>query len=374
MLTFTQAKIRKNLIVVEKAKARYTAFVRKELVKDLSRWFKKNARTLPWRSDPEPYAVWLSEIMLQQTQVATVIPYFDRFLKKFPEITHLADAPIDEVLKLWAGLGYYSRARNLHKGAQAIATRIRSSQGFPNTREEWLAIPGVGEYTAGAVSSIALNQREAIVDGNVERVLSRLNAWTKRDPKKIQVWEEARALVAEKSAEPRVLNQALMELGALVCRPKNPKCDECPLSDYCKGKKHPERYPEPKAKVNWKKLHEDKWVIVRGSGLGLELYLEQNAVGSWRDGLWDFPGAIKGQVLPKAELRTEFQTKYVVTNHKITRMHRVFSVPAELRLKMNSSMSSGPAATGKWFLIHDLPGLPAPVTKAIAHLKKTGVV
>jgi A/G-specific adenine glycosylase len=301
--------------------------------------------------------VWLSEIMLQQTQVATVLPYFDRFLKRFPQITDLADAPLDEVLKLWAGLGYYSRARNLHKGAIVIAEEIRKRGGYPKDREAWLRIPGVGEYTAGAITSIALNQREAIVDGNVERVLSRLNAWTKRDPKKIQVWEEAKALVSEKSAEPRILNQALMELGALVCRPKNPDCENCPLNLECKGKKNPEKFPEPKAKVKWKAVEEEKWILIRGHDTKPEIYLVQNEEGSWRKGLWDFPTSIEGKKIPHAVLKTEFQLKYVVTNHKVQRNHRVFWVK---KLENN----------GKWFRADDLPGLPAPVAKAVGTLKK----
>ena len=305
--------------------------------------------------------------MLQQTQVTTVLPYFDRFQKKFSTVTDLANAPIDEVYKLWAGLGYYSRASNLHKGAQAIAARIAKGEGFPNSRSEWLEIPGVGEYTAGAVSSIALNQREAIVDGNVERVLSRVNAWTKRDPKKVQVWTEARSLVEMKEAKPRILNQAMMELGALICRPKNPKCDECPVAAECRGKKSPELYPEPKAKTNWKKVSEERFVLLRGAGKKLELYLEKNPEGAWRENLWDFPAHVTGKVETKATLKGEFHMKHVVTNHKISRVHHVFALGKIPNIEKKPE-------SGEWFTLDALPAIPSPVTKAIAQLKKSGYI
>ena len=294
--------------------------------------------------------------MLQQTQVATALPYFERFLTEFPSVSDLAAAKESEVLKLWAGLGYYSRARNLHQGSKIIAERILNGQGFPDSREAWLAIPGVGEYTAGAVSSIAFNQREAIVDGNIERVLSRLNAWKKRDPKKKKAWIHAKALVDEPAAEPRILNQALMELGALICRPKNPKCEACPLTKECKGRESPEKYPEPKPKTIWKHVSEEKWVLTRKKNRRLEIYLVQNLKGVWRQGLWDFPNPLPGKILDEVTLRKEFQSKYVVTNHKISRLHRVFE------------LGSGDLRLGHWFSIQDLPGVPSPVSKVIRKL------
>jgi A/G-specific adenine glycosylase len=343
--------------------------VRAKLIENLSLWFRKHARTLPWRSHPDPYSVWLSEIMLQQTQVTTVLPYFDRFIKKFPTVTDLAVAPIDDVYKLWAGLGYYSRARNLHKGASVIADKISRGEGFPNSRAEWLAIPGVGAYTAGAVSSIALNLREPIVDGNVERVLSRVNAWTKRDPKKLAVWTEARALVEMKTATPRILNQALMELGALICRPKNPKCAECPIAKQCKGKAAPERYPEPKAKTNWKKVSEARFLLLRGTGKLLEVYLERNPEGTWRESLWDFPAELAGKIEKKATVKGEFQMKHVVTCHKINRSHHVFALT-----KNSRETDPTKSGAGEWFRLDSLPAVPSPVTKAMSQLKKLGFI
>lgn len=331
------------------------------MVRHLSDWFKRHSRTLPWRSKPDPYWVWLSEVMLQQTQMVTVLPYFDRFITRFPEITDLADAPIDDVLKLWAGLGYYSRARNLHRGAKVIAGQIRAGSGFPKTRDKWLEVPGVGAYTAGAVTSIALNLREPIVDGNVERVLSRLNAWTKRDPKKLQIWEEAKRLVNVPEAEPRVFNQAMMELGALICRPKNPLCADCPVKKECKGRAAPELYPEAKAKTKWKVVTENCFVFIRKIAGNPEIYLEQNQDGSWRAGLWDFPIALSDKEIPAGTIKKEFLVKYVVTNHKVQRSHRVILV----------KKAGGP---GTWFKLDDLPGLPAPVTRAIVMMKKLDVI
>lgn len=325
-----------------------------KIVKNLSQWFQANSRDLPWRKNPDPYSVWLSEIMLQQTQVTTVLPYFARFKKAFPKIENLAHAPLDEVLKLWAGLGYYSRARNLHQGAQAIAERLENGSGFPKNRAEWLAIPGVGEYTAGAVTSISLNQREAIVDGNVVRVLSRIYAIPKLDAKKTVIWDKARELVNVKNAEPRILNQALMELGALVCKPRNPNCDSCPVSKDCQGKGRPDLYPEPKAKTKWKHLKEEKWVFLKGEKSDFEVYLEKNLDTRWRQGLWDFPDA--GSVpISKAALQSELLVKYTVTNHKIERKHSVFVLSPRSREK----------GRGQWFKFSDLPALPSPVSKAL---------
>ena len=335
--------------------------MRLKIVQNLSRWFQKNARVLPWRTHPDPYRVWLSEIMLQQTQVAAVIPYFERFLQAFPTIEDLARAPLDEVLKNWAGPGYYSRARNLHKGAKAMAERIARNEGFPRNRAEWLEIPGVGEYTAGAVCSIALNQPEAIVDGNVVRVLARVLAVEAADAKKTEIWAEARELVETPACDPRTFNQALMELGALICKPKNPKCAECPLESQCAGKAFPERYPRPKAKVVWKHLKEEKWYLFRRNAeQEREIYLEQNGNAGWRQGLWDFPNPSGG--LANAKLLAGFDSRYVVTTHKIVRKHTVMD------------LSHVPAhawqGSGKWFSVDALPGVPAPVRKAILQFEK----
>jgi A/G-specific adenine glycosylase len=347
-----------------------TAIPESNLVSNsLNTWFKQHARILPWRENPTPYFVWISEIMLQQTQVTTVIPYFERFITRFPTVKDLAKAPIEEVYKLWAGLGYYSRARNLHKGAEHI-----HQNGFPKVQAEWLAVPGVGNYTAGAVCSIALNQREAIVDGNVVRVLSRVykigyqkNGEAIRDAKFTAIWEKARELVAVKSVEPRSLNQSLMELGALVCKPKNPQCEICPIQKFCLGQNEWEKYPAPKAKKIWKPVQESKWILTRGTGTRVEVYLEENSNTGWRKGLWDFPNSGSVPSLQKGnfnvKLTDQFLLNYVVTNHKVSRQHQVFHVKSSDDEK-TSKMA------GKWYKLEELPGVPSPVAKALKKLNE----
>src|SRR5262245_51065386 len=193
----------------------------RSLIPALCNWFADNKRALPWRQSRDPYRVWLSEIMLQQTQVATVIPYYERFLKNYPTVEALAAAPLDDVLKLWAGLGYYSRARNLHHAAQMVASEFGGK--FPDELEAIRRIPGIGAYTAGAVLSIAHGKAEALVDGNVARVLSRIfllkGDWRGGEGKRA-VWDAARKLVSDATAkkiDPGIFNQALMELGATIC-------------------------------------------------------------------------------------------------------------------------------------------------------------
>ncbi|MDX6768031.1 MAG: A/G-specific adenine glycosylase [Elusimicrobiota bacterium] len=194
----------------------------------LLRWYRRARRDLPWRRDPTPYRVWVSEVMLQQTTVATVIPYYERFLRAFPTVKALAAAPEEAVLKQWAGLGYYSRARNLHRAAREMGAA------FPSDYDGILALPGVGRYTAGAIGSIAFGKPWPLVDGNVARVFARLFGLKGRakDPAFLKsLWPRAEALV-HKTA-PGDWNQALMELGATVCTPDSPSCGACPLSSFC---------------------------------------------------------------------------------------------------------------------------------------------
>lgn len=202
------------------------------LRKTLLAWYRKNKRDLPWRRTDDPYRILVSEIMLQQTQVDTVIPYYHRFLLTFPTLTKLAKAPEKKVLKLWEGLGYYSRARNLHRAVKEIQLKFKGK--VPETLEELESLPGIGRYTAGAVASIAFGLRAPILDGNVKRVLCRLFA-IEEDPSKTkvknQLWELAGTLVPVKS--PGDFNQSLMEFGATICTPRNPLCGVCPLKLTC---------------------------------------------------------------------------------------------------------------------------------------------
>jgi A/G-specific adenine glycosylase len=192
-------------------------------------WYRNAHRDLPWRRTSDPYAIWVSEIMLQQTRVETVVPYFNRFLDSFPTVEALAEAPLEQVLERWSGLGYYRRARMLHAGARAVA-----STGMPETAATLRAIPGIGEYTAGAIASIAFGEESAIVDGNVARVLSRLHAIRgEGSAVRKRLWAQAAELV--RGEDPGALNQALMELGATVCTPRAPSCEACPLAKGCRA-------------------------------------------------------------------------------------------------------------------------------------------
>jgi A/G-specific adenine glycosylase len=277
-------------------------------------WFRANARDLPWRYDRSPYRVWLSEMMLQQTQVETVIPYFHRFLDRFPSLDDLAAAPIGDVLKLWEGLGYYARARNLHLAAHVIVEAFHGE--WPRTVEGLMTLPGIGRYTAGAIASLAFDVHAPVLDGNVIRVLCRLFA-IERDPKDAKVREElwgiAESLLPRnadipmsatrhRDAAPRgtagEFNEALMELGALICTPRNPKCDICPVARYCEAQKRDLQNQLP-IKTKRKPLpHFDVTAaVIRKNG---RLLIAQRPLGGRLGGLWEFPG---GKVEPGETLK-----------------------------------------------------------------------
>lgn len=230
--------------------------------KNLLAWYDKNGRELPWRIKnyggmqnltPDPYSVWLSEIMLQQTVVATVKDYYAKFTKKWPTVKDLAAAEQDEVLTAWAGLGYYARARNLHKCAQYICDEFNGQ--FPTTEAELLTLPGVGPYTAAAIASIAFDQKANVVDGNVERIFSRVEKLEAELPAaKPKIYEIAQKYLPKKRFGDYA--QALMDLGATVCRPKNPLCETCPVSRFCalSGDENVQNYPKKTPKKPKKQL------------------------------------------------------------------------------------------------------------------------
>lgn len=206
-----------------------------DLVTPLLAWFDANRRDLPWRRTRDTYAIWISEAMLQQTRVETVIPYWERFLERFPTVADLARASEDDVLAAWSGLGYYRRARSLQRAAQVVDGELGGC--FPTTREGWLALPGVGPYTAGALLSIAMGRREPVVDGNVSRVFARLFGLESplgSGPLLRETWRLAGELVP--AERPGDWNQAVMELGATVCAAREPRCGECPLAGACRAR------------------------------------------------------------------------------------------------------------------------------------------
>src|SRR5690606_30073469 len=255
----------------------------------LLEWYRAHRRELPWRRDADPYAVWVSEMMLQQTQVATVIPFFERWLKLFPNVNALAEADEAEVLHAWQGLGYYSRARNLLKGARAVVDRHHGE--VPSDVEALRALPGVGPYTAGAIASIAHGQAAPIVDGNVIRVLSRVYALagnpTRAEPKR-KLWALAEALVPADS--PGDFNQALMELGATRCTPRKPACVSCPIAEAClaRAQGRVEEYPEAPARPKVTQVAMLAAVLWRGRRV-LVGKLRTEAP-RWA-GMWQFPNA-----------------------------------------------------------------------------------
>jgi len=258
------------------------------LSKQLLVWFDRHGRhDLPWQQDPSAYRVWVSEIMLQQTQVGTVIPYFERFMSHFPHVRALAEAPIDEVLHLWSGLGYYARARNLHRTANIVSTDFAGE--FPREIDELIALPGIGRSTAGAILALAYGLRYPILDGNVKRVLARFGAvagW----PGKAAVLDALWALSDQHTPQDRVAEytQAVMDLGATVCLPRRPLCDVCPLHDSCGAYAlgTPEQFPGAKPR---KPLPEKsaRFVIARAED-GSALLYRRPPQGIW-GGLWSFP-------------------------------------------------------------------------------------
>ncbi len=253
----------------------------------LLRWYRANARDLPWRDHPDPYCVWVSEIVLQQTRVEQGTPYIQRFLEVFPTVEALADAPIDRVLKSWEGLGYYTRARNLHKAAQQV---MRERGGaLPSTAAEWLELPGVGRYTAGAIASISFGEQSPVVDGNVKRVLARVLDMSEciDDAATTEtLWAVASELV--RGETPGDFNQALMEFGAEQCTPRNPQCETCPVQRYCASFAQDTQSIRPVRKKKKKVPHHEIVVaVIRKNGrylLGRRP--EQGLLG----GLWEFPG------------------------------------------------------------------------------------
>jgi A/G-specific adenine glycosylase len=250
-------------------------------------WFREHARDLPWRNTPDLYAIWVSEIMLQQTQVVTVIPYFERFLARFPTVSALAAAKEEEVLRWWEGLGYYRRGRQLHAAAQVIVARHAGE--FPTTFEEVVALPGIGRYTAGAILSIGRNARLPILEANTIRVLSRLLAYEgdvySTAGQKL-LWQFAEELLPNR--EVGHFNQALMELGALVCTPRAPACLECPLQKLCPTHQAglTARIPAPKQKTRYEELTEAAVVVKDRGG---KILVRRCQPGERWAGLWDFP-------------------------------------------------------------------------------------
>ena len=268
---------------------------------DLVRWFLQHQRLLPWRTGYHPYHVWISEVMLQQTQVSTVLPYYERFLTTLPSIETLAAADEHQVLSLWSGLGYYSRARNLQAAAKII---IEKHQGvIPDDYEALRSLPGVGPYMAGAIMSIAFNKPHAIVDGNVRRVLSRIYGWNGENTR--QLWEAAEELVHK--AEPRAINQALMELGATVCSFKAPRCLLCPVQQKCVAFLTGMQESLPRVKKRQETVRVLLFAVVQRNRSGKVLMRQEK-------GLWEFPMFSE---LPAGAFAMAGTCRHTITHHRL---------------------------------------------------------
>lgn len=342
----------------------------KEFSERLLNWYHKHGRkTLPWQLNKTPYRVWLSEIMLQQTQVTTVIPYFQRFVTRFPDIKALAQASLDEVLHLWTGLGYYARARNLYKAAQTILFQHQGQ--FPLTFEEMMALPGIGRSTAGAILSFSMGQSFSILDGNVKKVLARcyeIPGWTGKKKVEQTLWKlsEERMLLCDAA----MFNQAMMDLGAMICTRSQPKCTVCPLQTGCLACANQSWSDYPAKKP--KKIRPEKTACFLLIQNGEKIWLEQRPpVGLW-GGLFCFP-----QFGEASELAFWLNTRgfkeedlhpLASFRHTFTHFH-LDILPFLLKTKgsNNRCMEEGP---GLWYHLSQPPsiGLAAPVERLLLQL------
>jgi len=339
-----------------------TAFVQKGLLE----WFGKNQRALPWRKAYEPYQVWISEIMLQQTQVKTVIPYFDRWMKEFPNIKSVAEAKEDKILKLWEGLGYYSRARNIQKAAKLIVDKHGGK--FPSDYDDILALPGVGKYTAGAIASIAFNQDRPLVDGNVIRVLSRLFFYTQntRLPEaEKQIWQWAKEILPKGKA--RDFNQALMEFGALRCTPSATDCGACPLKSRCKAYERDmvDQIPDRGPKKESKNIKVAIAVIRKGD----KVFIQKRPSIGLMAGLWEFPGGKveKGESALKA-LHREVKEEVGISIKNVKRIKKIKHAYTSFKVDLHcfeaeheaGKIELKSASDGRWVRLSDLEKYPFP--------------
>jgi A/G-specific adenine glycosylase len=285
----------------------------------LLEWYERSRRDLPWRRNRDPYAIWVSEIMLQQTRVAVVVERYQAFMARFPTLLSLARAPVEEVLAAWSGLGYYRRARMLHKAAQFVASQHQGN--LPRTAAELLLLPGIGAYTAAAVASIAHGERVAVVDGNVERVLCRMEGWKagSRAGSGAQVRRKIEELAAElvSPERPGDSNQALMELGATLCSPRNPQCSVCPVADDCKTQGEHQTAPRPKM---LRREVAYALSVRNGRKVGQEhreVLLEQRpAEQTVMPGMWELPTLVDANV-PEEELRLTVHHAIMQVNYSV---------------------------------------------------------
>ena len=355
-----------------------------EFRRRLQSWYRRNSRDLPWRRTNDPYAIWVSEIMLQQTQVATVIPYYEQFLSRFPTVAGLAAADEQDVLRLWEGLGYYRRARQLHAAAKTIVAEHECA--FPRSVEAVHKLPGVGRYTAGAILSLAFDAREPILEANTVRLFSRLLAY-RGNPLNAQgqgiLWQAAGTILPRRRAGE--VNQALMELGSRICTPREPSCECCPVASLCPTRREGLQsiIPPRKAKPQIEQVREAAVVVRNGKRV---LIVRRSAGERWA-GLWDFPRfplAVEGdraverelassvdrlcsiQIVPRGLLRT---LRHGVTRFRITlECHEADLVKSRGKCKQASRRTDQ-----RWIYPKELADYPFSMTgRKIARLVMSG--
>jgi len=327
-------------------------------------WFRENKRLLPWRGEKNWYYIWISEVMLQQTQVETVIPYYHKFIKKFDTVERLANASQEEVLKVWEGLGYYSRARNLHRAAKLIVNNYNSD--LPPDREELLEIPGFGPYTANAILSLVFNQAYGVVDGNIKRVLSRLYA-IKDDIRNSRTQNKIQQLMDNllPAKHPGEFNEAMMELGATICTPTSPLCSVCPLSMHCQARKNKIEtilpYKSKRTKIPTKQFLA---CIVYHQDLILMAKRPQHEMLA---GLWEFPvfkyynggngsGGEIATIRDYFNLETCFKKSWPAVKHTYTHFH--LTLYSKLFKAASSEFKSEFYKDYQWIMIDDIKKLP----------------
>ncbi len=360
---------------------------RREVRKRLVEWFAANARTLPWRSEPTPYRVWVSEIMLQQTQVATVLPYFDRFMQTFPDVATLAAADEQTLMRHWEGLGYYRRARSMHAAAAKIVTDHDGE--FPVTFDDVVALPGIGRYTAGAILSISKNQHHPILEGNTVRVFARWialrgPATAPQSTKLLWLVAEAMLPTAKSKLAPGLLNQAAMELGALVCTPKSPKCKQCPVEKFCRACALglQSEIPGKVTRIAYENRTEFAFVIEQpethsvGSGkrqpAGTRYLVRPIPVGSRWAGLYDFPRTIERSIDTVDEAANELRSLWGVPilpgdhlttiKHAVTKYRISLNVHAARWIDAGQAVAISPPSPWRYVTLSEMADLPMSVT------------
>ncbi len=325
----------------------------------LLEWFRARRRDVPGRNESDPYRIWIAEVMAQQTRIATVIPYYEAFLERFPDVDALAASPLDDVLKAWEGLGYYGRARNLHRAAGEVQARYGGR--LPEDVDALRSLPGVGAYTAGAIASIAFGRPEPAVDGNVRRVLCRLHDLEKPTARRLDAL--CRELIAEARGTAGSLNQALMDLGSSICTPRAPGCDECPVASQCMALRNDTVASRPARRRRPPLPHRDiaAALVWKGPLLLIARRPEEGLLG----GLWEFPGgkvdsgetpteAVRREVREELGIEVEVLGKAAAIDHAYSHFRITLHLFHTRWTEGVPSSRENPAGSPRWVLPAEL--------------------